>query len=300
MTSRSRHRVRTTCRPGRSRCSLTGVAWRAGALVALVALIAGLAVCSYQQHLGDVRDAGAQDDGHRMQFDGPAGPPDQCTNPQLRAVWGSGPNDVWAVGSWALYPDPRCMGIHVGIIRWNGTAWSWTGDGLGPSSVGQRAIWGSGPDDVWVLGGKALRWDGSAWTAMLSSMFSPMNAVWGSGPNDVWLVGGQPGNPGPISYLHYDGASFDPDPPLSPYAPLGLWGTSANDVFAVGEAGMILHYDGASWVTMASGTGEVLYGVWGSSATDVFAVGAAGTILHYDGTTWSTMGAGSTTVLRGV
>ena len=35
--------------------------------------------------------------------------------------------------------------------------------------------------------------------------------------------------------------------------------------------------------------GNTLRAVWGSSATDVFAVGDAGTIVHYDGTTWSSM-----------
>ena len=40
-----------------------------------------------------------------------------------------------------------------------------------------------------------------------------------------------------------------------------------------------------------------LDGVWGSSATDVFAVGDSGTILHYNGSAWSAMSSGTTNEL---
>jgi hypothetical protein len=58
-----------------------------------------------------------------------------------------------------------------------------------------------------------------------------------------------------------------------------LWGTSATDVFVVGENGVVLHYDGAEW-TGSSQSDRTLLGVWGPSPGDVFAVGNAGTILH--------------------
>jgi hypothetical protein len=70
---------------------------------------------------------------------------------------------------------------------------------------------------------------------------------------------------------------------------MGVWGSSATDVFAVGSDGLILHYDGRLWLPMSSHTDKVLNGVWGSSANDVFAVGAKGTILHYNGSAWSSM-----------
>jgi hypothetical protein len=81
---------------------------------------------------------------------------------------------------------------------------------------------------------------------------------------------------------------------------LGVWGSSASDVFAVGNSGTILHYDGSTWSSMSSGTTSHLRGVWGSSASDVFAMGNSGTILHYDGSTWSPMTSGTTNTLRGI
>ena len=80
----------------------------------------------------------------------------------------------------------------------------------------------------------------------------------------------------------------------------GIWGSSAQDVFAVGADGLIMHYDGTAWKQMTSGTAKWLFGVWGSSAQRVFAVGTYGTILQYNGSTWSQMSCGTTNILRGV
>jgi hypothetical protein len=78
-----------------------------------------------------------------------------------------------------------------------------------------------------------------------------------------------------------------------------VWGSSASDVFAVGEGGTILHHDGNKWSIQGSGTADpshlFLGAVWGSSSTDVFATrigipvpfDTRGAILHFDGTRWS-------------
>ena len=78
----------------------------------------------------------------------------------------------------------------------------------------------------------------------------------------------------------------------STYAELwDIWGTSANDIFAVGGDGAIIHYDGAAWHTMESTrenvSGSSLRGVWGSSSSNVYAVGYHGVILEYNGNAWS-------------
>jgi|GEM_PF-3980547 len=62
-----------------------------------------------------------------------------------------------------------------------------------------------------------------------------------------------------------------------------IWGSSASDVFAIGDSGTLLHYDGQSWNSVDIGTTNGLGGIWGSSASDIFAVGLSGTVLHYDG-----------------
>jgi WD40 repeat protein len=89
--------------------------------------------------------------------------------------------------------------------------------------------------------------------------------------------------------------------PIQPgFSPIGLWGNSDNDIFMVGENGIILHYDGKSLTAMESGTEKRLNAVWGSSHNDTFAVGLTGTILHYDGERWTKMKSGTYQELHGI
>lgn len=68
-----------------------------------------------------------------------------------------------------------------------------------------------------------------------------------------------------------------------------IWGSAANNLFIVGNDGVILRYDGSALAAMTSGVTESLRGVHGVAANDVFAVGSGGVILRYNGSAWSTM-----------
>lgn len=67
----------------------------------------------------------------------------------------------------------------------------------------------------------------------------------------------------------------------------GIWGTDANNVYAVGEIHLngkiygALHYDGVSWIPMDSTGG---YSVWGFGPNDIWVAG--GSVFHYDGLRW--------------
>jgi hypothetical protein len=71
-----------------------------------------------------------------------------------------------------------------------------------------------------------------------------------------------------------------------------VWGSSATDVWAVGQPGVILHWDGAAW-DLQTIEGHVFTDVWGTAANNVFAVGHAGVIYRFNGSTWSRMESGS-------
>ncbi len=72
----------------------------------------------------------------------------------------------------------------------------------------------------------------------------------------------------------------------------GVWGTSATDLYAVGDAGVIQHFDGKKWEAVFLGDGRAQFrAVWGSSSSDVFAVGgdlidAQPAIWRFDGSQW--------------
>ncbi|HZF50090.1 MAG TPA: DUF4215 domain-containing protein, partial [Polyangiaceae bacterium] len=189
---------------------------------------------------------------------------DSGTSEDFVSVWGSGPNDVFAVGDSGT------------ILHYDGQSWR-SVDAKTSENLG--GVWGSGPNDVFAVGdsGTIVHHDGQSWQSMDSKTLEPLTSVWGSGPNDVFAVG----DFGTIQ--HYDGQSWVPmsSNPLELF--FGVWGSGPKDVFAVSDFGIIQHYDGNSWQNMGSKTSEPLTGVWGSGPNDVFAVGDNGTIVHYDG-----------------
>jgi hypothetical protein len=72
-----------------------------------------------------------------------------------------------------------------------------------------------------------------------------------------------------------------------------VWGSSFDDVWAVGRGGTILHFDGTAWTRLPPITAEPLYDVHGSGKNDVWAVGRH-VVLHWDGSSWSMMSAPAT------
>jgi hypothetical protein len=108
------------------------------------------------------------------------------------------------------------------------------------------SVWGSGPSDVWAVGGGSgffMHWDGTAWSSVGGGNVSAASGVWGSSSNDVWAVG--PGYDGVLSaFMHWDGSAWSGDiSPLSPLgATVGVGGSGPSDVWAVGANGTILHH----------------------------------------------------------
>ena len=149
-------------------------------------------------------------------------------------------------------------------------------------------VWGTSSTDVFALGssGTLLHYDGTSWKSLPVPRIWA-GAIWGTS-NHVFVAGER-------SIYHYDGRQWEPMLTEYPGAFHDVWGTSAQDVFAVGNAatqpysdwhGVVLHYDGSAWTPMPIGTVNSLQAVWGSSSTDVFAAGV-GIMLHYDGSTWT-------------
>lgn len=59
-----------------------------------------------------------------------------------------------------------------------------------------------------------------------------------------------------------------------------VWGSVANDVWAVGGGGEIIQYDRTDWTTVTTPVSTHLNAVWGSGATDAWAVSDGGTIVR--------------------
>jgi len=260
----------------------------------------------------------------------------------IAAIWGSGRNDVFVVGaannvlhgkgdSWFVSGlDFQVGGMwasdadHLFVVglKWDGETYDdvfWrrsggTSTGITTSILPApdlRAVWGTGPTDVFVLSADdgTFHWDGVTMSSGNDGANWHMIGadIWGTGPDDVFAVGVD--DDGWFSYIvHWDGTAWSPMsapmPPLSPNGAAthltGVWGSGSRDVFAVGTGGTILHWNGAQWSTIASNTTADLNDVWGSGSDDVFIVGSAGTVLHFDGTSWSRLQLGTTETLVAV
>ena len=191
----------------------------------------------------------------------------------LQAVWGSGPNDVFAVGSYGT------------ILHYDGIEWQVMDSG---TTQNLNGVWGSSGADVFAVGsgGTILHYDGAIWHPMSSGTTRDLNGVWGSSTNNVFAVGSN----GTIR--RYDGSLWRSMSSGTTNTLNGIWGSAANDIFVVGDKGTIRRYDGSVWRALSSNTSLDLLAVWGSSSSNVFAVGDLETVLYYNGYSWAVMTSG--------
>lgn len=207
-------------------------------------------------------------------------------------------------------------GLVVGLAPGTATLWAWHADIMvqipvtvtdtrrawntqaTPDDQGNRGLWGSAANNVYAANYTGmLRYDGSAWSHVAPLRWRSLHDVWGSAASNVWGVGDK----GELvrwdgttwTLFRYDGTSVaakglgDFDTPARSYALRGVWGSAANNVFAVGDSGVVLRYNGTAWSRMTTGTTLQLNDVWGSGASDVYAATATGRLLRFNGTAWS-------------
>jgi hypothetical protein len=192
----------------------------------------------------------------------------------LRSVWGSGPSDVYAVGTDNTGQEA--------IMHFNGTSWSEIRQ-VGASAL--FSVWGSGPNDVWAVGVGGLGIfvvHGSASSGFTRDPISGSTAgalygVWADSPTDVWAVGDQ-------IVLHRTSSGWTPI--LTGEQLRTVWGRSSTEVYMAAQSGAILKYGSGGLVYQVPPGGAL--GVQGSP-TAISGVGdltvAVGTSAIYQRTT---------------
>lgn len=184
---------------------------------------------------------------------------------ELRALHGTGPDDVWAVGA--------------SVVHWDGSTWTQV-----PSDARRTlgAVHAGSTDEVFAATTEELyRWNGERFvreqheggTRILPGMSrgSVLFAGFRShgfyrGVDDRWVRVSSVGN---VMYAH------------------GLWWDGSGRMMTVGSESAIAYWDGLSWETVGEGyrvywqgDGNALYGVWAHALGHAFAVGARGAILY--------------------
>lgn len=187
------------------------------------------------------------------------------TRNTLRGVYGSSATDVWAVGDLGTF------------VHWDGTKFSTVASPGGSTAV-WNAVWGASASDVWAAGAGATfgRWNGTMWTAVATGLagFTQIYGLSGTAPTDVWAVG----DSGTLA--SFNGAAWTKRTSPVTSRMRAVWARTASDAWAVGDTGTALRWNGTAWSTTdTKGSLALLGGVFGTSATDVFAVGQASTIV---------------------
>jgi hypothetical protein len=217
----------------------------------------------------------------------------------MNSLWGTSPTFIVGVGD---YGD---------LFQNTGTGWH--KQTVGNPSASYYGVAGAGSSDVWAVGDVDFaHWNGATWTtsaAPSGANGNPFYAVWLSGPGAGWAVGEQ------AVYAQLSaGAWTFIGHSSNGYAYHGVWGSSAKDVYIVGNghsiAGvgnplLIEHYDGTAWTDISSTLDPTrsmgpLNAVWGTDATHVWVIGDGGNALFWNGTLWKPLltGAGSSERLK--
>jgi len=267
------------------------------------------------------------DDGAALVYDGIGwAEMDTGTPAHLRAVFGTGPADIWSVGDqgkiihydsllWSpspsgtndrlngLWADPAggalAVGVNGRVLIHDGNAW--TPDSLGALLTFTDA-WGTSMQNVYAVGheldmafgtyhGVVYRYDGSDWTEVFREWDSgQIVAVWGAGPAELYMVtaGG--------ALITYGGTPADGSAGVGKGA--GVWGRSPTDIIVVGRVKSTGYYSrGYSTTWDSAWLHEAYYpsGVWGDASGDIHVVDRWGSVFRFDGSTWETLRGGAPT-----
>jgi hypothetical protein len=168
----------------------------------------------------------------------------------------------------------------------------WTGMASN-TDVTLRAIWGADAGDVYAVGDQAniLHYDGQSWTVVSLDPPSTLRAIWGV-PGGPLYIAGDGGaiwrNPGTdIS------GPWSPMTTPTGDVVFALWGRGS-DVYAACGAGNIWRYDAPTdqWVVMNAG-GPDWHAIWGYGVDELYAVGDQGLIGYFGGGNWNISTSGS-------
>ncbi|HEY3447817.1 MAG TPA: hypothetical protein VGK67_15785 [Myxococcales bacterium] len=187
---------------------------------------------------------------------------------RLNGVWAAGPDDVWIVGD-------------SDLLHWDGQAFAskWE-PAMGPL----KAVVGRGSKDVYVAGDNGVRrFNGTVWQNVDAPAAYPLNALATTGDGAVWALGDG-------GMVRFDGHTWTEVGASKENAPSVLFGGPYGPHVA-GKKG-VWRYDGKGWASVISGV-EITAG-WSASSDDVWALAKGEEVRQWNGVGWRKMASGAT------
>lgn len=186
----------------------------------------------------------------------------------VSGIWGSSPDDLWAVGAESGGAKGAFAWRLRGGDRWEAAA------GF-PSALADTdalwKVWGRGPNDVWFVGsaGKLLHWDGAAFTQSSAGTGEALFTVHANSTQFA-AVGGF----GTGKLLENSGSGWTNASPPGAASLIGVWLTEQGG-FAVGQYGTVFTRADGGWSEVATGfsLSQSLHSVWVDPSGGVWAAG---------------------------
>jgi hypothetical protein len=243
--------------------------------------------------------------------------------PELAAVWISPGGRVWAVGKsgtivyrdgdfWQYVPSPTSSDLATiagrsdsdiwiagdggSLLRYDGKRWSLVDTpSVTASSLTHRKLYQL-DGTVYLLSARGSGWSATSeiwrhtaaggWNRVLDNVTGLLNGIWGA-DKQLWVVGDR-------THYHFDGKVWSTFTLNTQKRMNGIWGSSANNIWAVGEDATIELYDGTAWsVYHNPPTYTDLVAIWGNRKDNVWVARKTDSfnrstrLLHFDGAQWS-------------
>ena len=203
----------------------------------------------------------------------------------LMSLWGTAPDDVWAVGA------DTDDGQGPTILHFDGAMWERRSAGITGDLWWVHGFPG-GPVYMGGTSGQIVHYQDGVFTPMATPGTGVVFGIWGTGPDDMWAVGGAAGGGrGAFAWrLVADEWVPAPDFPVELADNAAVWkvnGRATDDVWLVGTSGLGVHWDGSTFTQDNLPTGESVFTVH-SNAERFVAVGGFGTgrVFINDGSGW--------------
>ena len=182
---------------------------------------------------------------------------------------------------------PGCSGANSTIDEVG--KWEIVDAGL-PSAL--ISIWGSGADDIWVVGADSgdgigpmvLHRNQDRWSRINTGRTGDLWWVFGFDEGPIFM-GGENG-----MILQQNGEVMKLMETPGRATVYGIWGTSPNDLWAGGgnviDGGFVWRYTGDKWFELTQLPENIkanhsMFKVWGKDSNDVWIIGTGGVIMNY-------------------
>jgi len=212
-------------------------------------------------------------DGLILHYDGSNwSPEDTGVAWEFVEIWGTGPDDVFALSKEAR----ETMSFTGSFLHYDGTSWKTRSLN---NAKGIQAVWGPGPGTIYLSDnqGTLLGGDGTNFTPYTTPLDTPVVDIAGLPSGTVYGITSDH-----LYTLLGNTPAVDPGETIN-----DLWTAPWGKVYAVGQAGTVLTTTGSDWVLMRGEKPNYsLQTIFGSSANDIFALGSAGG-FHFDGSNWT-------------